>query len=95
MEDYFPIGATWHYGHEIVGRRVVKSFFTTEVVGDTLINGQIAKKLLISDSNKPYHQNDQIIIRQIGQRVEYLQRDSFHLLYDFGARIGDTLSIDF
>ena len=95
LDDYFPIGATWHYGHEIIGQRVIKSFFTTEVIGDTLIDGQSAKQLLISDINKPYHQNDEIIIRQIGRRVEYLQRDSFYLLYDFGATIGDTVSIDF
>lgn len=59
------------------------------------IDGRTAKKLLISDTNKPYHQNEQIIIRQVGQQVEYLQKDSFHLLYDFGAATGDTLSIDF
>lgn len=96
--EYMPIGAKWHYGHEIFGDLVAKNFFTVEVISDTIIDNQRAKILRLDEINelyKPYFNDSLIIIRQIGHRIEYLQEDTFHLLYDFGAEVGDTFSINF
>ncbi|MDD4993750.1 MAG: leucine-rich repeat domain-containing protein [Paludibacter sp.] len=89
--EFAPIGAKWHYSQ--TGIIDLDTYKTIESVGDTIIEGKTCRKLVETSRNGfapirairiMYSKNDSI--------SEYYN-SSFHLLYDFGAVKGDTITI--
>jgi hypothetical protein len=55
---------------------------------DTMIDGYVCKVVKVIDTQYQFCIN---IFRQDGDRIYYYLENQFHLLYDFGASVGDTL----
>lgn len=92
--EWAPIGATWHYQYG--GPGPVLELIRIESIKDTLINGTLARLLrqtLVHDHEGDEENLDNIFLRQVNGSVFYLVNDSFHLLYNFDAKPGDTLRI--
>ncbi|MBK8501753.1 MAG: T9SS type A sorting domain-containing protein [Saprospiraceae bacterium] len=92
--EWAPIGATWHYQYG--GPGPVLKLIRIESVKDTLIHGTPARLLrqtLLNDHEGDEENLGNIFLRQINGSVFYLVNDSFHLLYNFDAKPGDTLRI--
>ena len=92
-QEFAPIGAKWHYSQGTLNPELI-AFKTIESISDTTINGKDCKKLIeVSEYNPPfmpwlfmYSSNDSVFIYKEG---------TFHLLYDFGAIAGDTLTLGY
>ncbi len=93
--EWAPLGAVWHYNYSYFGPD--RSYSTIEVVADTVINGKAGKILRQQVHNPNYEKGvrdlGRIIVHQDGERVYYWVIDRFTLLYDFSAKVGDTLKI--
>jgi hypothetical protein len=92
--EWAPIGATWHYQYG--GPGPVLKLIRIESIKDTLINGKSARLLrqtLVHDHEGDEENLGNIFIRQVNGSVFYWVNDSFHLLYNFDAKPGDTLRI--
>lgn len=90
--QWAPNDAIWHYG-------VIESVFASqqgyekaEVVGDTIINSRICKKL----RGRRYGYNNQLVSEKIwitfsdSDKVYLQTHGTFKVLYDFSANVGDT-----
>ena len=92
-QDFAPIGAIWHYTQGTVNPNYT-TFKTLESVSDTTIQGIECRKIVEVGSPSStvvsylymYSEND---------RVFFYADDSFHLLYDFGAIGGDTVTLGY
>jgi uncharacterized protein YlzI (FlbEa/FlbD family) len=85
-QNFAPVGATWHYSYQTIDPHLI-SFEKIESVSDTTINGILCKKLVASNSVQEYYvysKNDSVFV---------YKENSFHLLYDFGATTGDTITL--
>lgn len=95
--EFAPVKTTWHYGHQATDETgTVNDFFTLTSIKDTLVFSVSPSKVL--EINTPTFTNlkkRRFIIRQKGQRIEYVENDRYYLLYDFAATTGDTLNIRF
>lgn len=97
---WIDTGATWHY--EKTGH--YNGLDKIEFVGDTLIQDQTCQKLQISSYTfAPSEWGGGIMSTSIsekytyssGDTVFYLVNDQFHILYNFGAQVGDTWELGF
>lgn len=92
-QEFAPIGAKWHYSQGTLNPELI-AFKTIESISDTLIEGKSCKKLNQVSAYMPpntpslflYSSNDSVFVYEKG---------SFHLLYDFGAVAGDTLTLGY
>ncbi len=84
-QPWAPIGAEWYYG--CVTWQEYPSYTHYEVTKDTLINGKLCS-LLQSKAKNEYMYEEK-------QKVYYYFQDSFHVIYDFSAKVGDTVLISF
>ncbi len=85
-QDFAPIGATWHYSYQTINPNII-SFKKIESVSDTTINGVLCKKFKENTSNVSYYlysKNDSVFV---------YKENTFHLLYDFGANAGETITL--
>lgn len=85
-QDFAPIGAVWHYSYQTIDPNVI-SFKKVESVSDTTINGIQCKKIRENTSNEAYYvysKNDSVFV---------YKENSFHLLYNFGANSGETITL--
>ncbi len=92
--EWAPIGATWHYLHD--GPESVTELILMESVKDTIILGMTVRKLtqtLFHDHDGAKEDLGDIFLLQDSNKVYYFVQDSFHLLYDFDAKVGDTIQI--
>ncbi len=85
--NWAPIGAVWNYIiPSITGG---SSSYNLIAVKDTVIEGKLCRKM----------QNDfgnvRIFFHTQGDSVLHYTDDQFKLLYDFSARAGDTIKIDY
>lgn len=94
-------GAVWHYAWSGVGSG---GFIKIEYQKDTLINSKVCKKLLPLDYEFIANQYDQTVLLGIdtmpgqftyvnGDTVFYLVNGKFSVLYNFGAKPGDTWNL--
>ena len=92
-QQFAPVGAKWHYSQGTLNPELI-AFKTLESISDTTINGKDCRKLIeVSAYNPPftpslfmYSSNDSVFVYKEG---------TFHLLYDFGAVAGDTLTLGY
>ena len=92
--EFAPIGATWYYGitEAMWGDR---GYLKVTSADTTVIDGKKAK-VLVSE----YHQSDggvfprsAIYIYQTGDSVLFYRDGDFHLVYNFGLNVGDTMEL--
>ncbi|MBL1143922.1 MAG: T9SS type A sorting domain-containing protein [Bacteroidetes bacterium] len=90
-QTYFPEGATWTY-HEPSFMSNSFSYTTIEAMGDSIFNGDTLSYLK-GTVTCSVGKNE--LLKQIGDQVYKLNKcdSSYTLLYDFGASVGDTLTI--
>ena len=90
--EFAPIGATWYYGNteSMFGDT---GFTKTTVTDSAVIDGKKVK-VLVSE----YHQSDSgvfprdtIYAYQTGDSVLFYRDGDFHLVYNFGLNVGDTM----
>jgi hypothetical protein len=92
-QDFAPIGTTWHYSYYPFIPTVI-TYLKIESVADTTINDVQCKKLkstvadIFSETNYyyMYSKNDSVF---------FYKDNAFHLLYDFGANKGDTITLGY
>lgn len=89
-KEFAPIGAKWHYTEPYLKE---SNFILMESVGDTTINGLNCRILKISRNGSEFISNE--YIAQSGDAIRYYNHNTneFHTLYDFSARIGDTIQV--
>lgn len=95
--NFAPIGASWYY--ETQGM-FTRGYIRMEVEKDTVIDGQACIKL-----QREWHrielqfgvlqegQQPPLYLSQNGDTVMIYHNGGFHLLFDFGAEIGDTWTV--
>ena len=94
-QEFAPIGAKWHYSQGTLNPNL-ETFKTIESKGDTLINGidcriLIEVERITTDTTKTtYH-----YFSSRNDSVFFFKEDQFHLLYDFGAMPGDTITLGY
>jgi hypothetical protein len=85
--EFAPIGAEWFYTY--TSADPLKSCEHYKSLKDTVIDNKICK-MVISNST-----SDTTIFFQDEKKIYYYQNDEFHLIYDFGVNIGDTICFSF
>ncbi|MBO7598078.1 MAG: T9SS type A sorting domain-containing protein [Bacteroidales bacterium] len=92
--EFAPIGATWYYGI-IEAMWGDKGYLKVTSADTTVIDGKKAK-VLVSE----YHQSDggvfprdTIYVYQTGDSVLFYRDGDFHLVYNFGLNVGDTMEL--
>ena len=92
-QDFAPIGSIWHYTQGTVNPDYI-TYKTLESVSDTIIQGIECRKIVevgrSSSTIVSYH-----YMYSENGRVFFYADDSFHLLYDFGANKGDTVTLGY
>ena len=98
---WIDTGATWHYDWS----GILPAFDKIEYIGDTVIQKKTCQTLQVSSYMfAPLEQGGELLNTDISKRytysngdtVFYLVNDNFHILYNFGAQVGDSweLGID-
>lgn len=92
--EFAPIGATWYYGitEAMWGDR---GYLKVTSADTTVIDGKKVK-VLVSE----YHQSDGGVFKmdtiytyQTGDSVLFYRDGDFHLVYNFGLNVGDTMEL--
>jgi len=87
--EWFPIGAEWFYSKQ--ESSLNKDFFIVSVEGDTVIAGRQARII----KSPIYSNNDNLIfVSAQGQDSVFIfseAHQSWEILYDFSAKVGDTI----
>lgn len=99
--DFAPIGAKWHFNYAESMLPWYQGFLLIESVSDTIINDVDCRKLVKTIYEYDYENNEVVeplvigheFITQVNDSVLIYRDGKFKKLYDFGAEIGDTLSI--
>lgn len=92
--EFAPIGATWYYGRT-ESMQFDMGFVKTTVTGTAVIGGKNAK-ILLSEyhwSNGQVTPRDTIYAYQTGDSVLFYLDGDYHLVYNFGLNVGDTMEI--
>jgi len=92
-QEFAPIGAKWHYSQGTVNPTLI-SFKTIESIADTSINGKGCKKLKAASQYKASY-TASLFMYSANDSVFVFKEGDFHLLYDFGAVTGDTITIGY
>lgn len=94
-QDWFPIGAKWHYNTELCDiESPFCGYYTLEVVRDTFLAGQQAKVLQLNEFGSGSLFLDSLeIVYEASNRVYRYYEGTFHLIYDLNLTSGDTLTI--
>ena len=92
---WIDTGATWHYDWS----GILPAFDKIEYTGDTVIQDKTCQTLKISSYMfAPLEQGGELLSTDISKRytfsngdtVFYLVNDNFHILYNFGAQVGES-----
>lgn len=92
-QDFAPIGSIWHYTQGTVNPDYI-TYKTLESVSDTTIQGIECRKIVEIGSPSSTVASYHYMYSENG-RVFFYADDSFHLLYDFGANKGDTVTLGY
>ena len=92
---WIDTGATWHYDWS----GILPAFDKIEYTGDTVIQDKTCQTLQVSSYMfAPLEQGGELLNTYFSKRytysngdtVFYLVNDNFHILYNFGAQVGDS-----
>ena len=92
-QEFAPVGAKWHYDQGTFYPDLT-SYQTLESISDTIINGISCRKLM-KISRMAGTEISWLYMYSVNDRVFFFAGNSFHLLYDFGAITGDTVTVDY
>lgn len=92
-QEFAPIGAIWHYD-QFTFNPTLTTYQTIESVSDTIINGVSCKKMK-RISRMAGTQTSYLYMTSVNDQVFHYADNGFHLLYDFGAQAGDTLTLGY
>jgi hypothetical protein len=95
QQHFAPVGAKWYYTPHCNGVSNCE-YFTFESVADTLVDGQVARKIIYTNHTPDVDEvipDATLIMYGDSNKIYYHFEDEFHVLYDFSAEIGDTLNI--
>ena len=85
--EFAPLGATWYYSVADGNGNPLGSYEKYVSIADTIIDGKNCR-LVVSPT-------DTIIFYSNNGKIYNVFRGHFLLTYDFGAKVGDTIAIDF
>jgi len=95
-QEWAPIGAEWDYGYQEFYMPSGLFWYHLEVEKDTVINSISCRKIVQTntDPDGVVEQNN-LFTYEINDSVFYYysHTDAFHLIYDFVANVGDTLTL--
>ena len=89
--DFAPIGAKWHYSQ--AGIIDMQTYKTIESVSDTMIEGKSCRKLLETSRTMIAPERPIRYMYSRNDSVSEYYNHSFHLLYNFRAQKGDSITI--
>ena len=92
-QQFAPIGAKWHYDQETVNPDLT-TYQTIESISDTIINGIYCRKLM-KISRMAGTEISWLYMYSLNDSVLFYAENGFHLLYDFGAITGDTITLGY
>ncbi|HLO90012.1 MAG TPA: choice-of-anchor L domain-containing protein [Lentimicrobium sp.] len=92
-EPFAEAGAEWYYtlteNSELIGYK------TISYLSDTLINDKICSKMIEQDYEQSLSSQVFHYMYQRNDSVYFYKEGDFHLLYDFGAEAGDTITLGY
>lgn len=91
-QDFAPIGAKWYYSMACWESPYDCGYYSFEVLRDTTLLGKSAKIISYSENGLLKIDGQQILYAD-SDKVYYWMNNDFHLLYDFNAQAGDTLTL--
>jgi hypothetical protein len=91
-QNFAPIGAKWQYSMACWGNPYDCGYYSFEVIRDTTLLGKSAKVISYSENGLLRIDGQQILYAD-SDKVYYWMNNDFHLLYDFNAQAGDTLTL--
>jgi len=98
QQPFAPIGAKWYYTpHCLFIPTANCGYFTFESVADTLIDNQMARKIIYTKHNSLGSEvipEATVVMYGDGDKIYYHFENEFHVLYDFTLEIGDTININ-
>jgi len=83
QQEFAPIGAEWYYTNAISAESDLSSYVKYQSVGDTLIEGKNCR--IVEGNDETY------FLYEENSKVYYF-KNSFNLIYDFTASVGDTIT---
>ncbi|MEI7981065.1 MAG: T9SS type A sorting domain-containing protein [Bacteroidota bacterium] len=92
-QEFAPIGAKWHYDQGTFNPDLT-TYQTFESISDTVINGISCRKLM-KISRMAGTEMSWLYMYSVNDSVFFYSGNSFHLLYDFGAMTGDTVTVGY
>ena len=92
-QEFAPIGAKWHYDQGTFNPGLT-TYQTLESISDTIINGIPCRKLM-KISRMAGTEISYMYMYSVNDSVLFYAANGFHLLYDFGAVTGDTITVGY
>ncbi len=92
-QEFAPIGAKWHYDQGTFNPDLT-TYQTIESISDTVINGIPCRKLM-KISRMAGTETSYLYMYSVNDSVFFYAGNGFHLLYDFGAITGDTVTVGY
>jgi hypothetical protein len=93
-QEFAPIGSKWHYDEGTI-TPVVMTFLNIESVSDTIISGISCRKLIKISRFSITPDTSYIFMYSKNDSVFFYAENAFHLLYDFSAVAGDTITLGY
>lgn len=92
-QEFAPVGAKWHYDQRTFNPDLT-TYQTIESISDTIINGITCRKLM-KISRMAGTLISYLYTYSVNDSVFFYAGNGFHLLYDFGAITGDTVTLGY
>ncbi len=93
-EPFAQAGAEWHYTLGTVNPDLFV-YKTISYVTDTMIDDKLCSKMLEQDYDQSAGSRIYHYMYQKNDSVFFFKDGLFHLLYDFGAQVGDTIELGY
>ena len=94
QQEFTPIGAKWQFEqYGCFGNPAYYGFLNIEVTKDTFLlnkNARVLSVAYINDCSENMT-NQEIILASEGDKVYHYLNESYYVLYDFSAQVGDTI----
>jgi hypothetical protein len=90
QHEFAPIGAEWYYTNTFTDPLYSCEKYTSE--RDTLIDNYTCRVVVYTNNQ---YKSTAAIFRQEGGKIYYYFKDTFHLIYDYEATVGDTVTFAF
>lgn len=93
-QEFAPVGATWHYSQATANTEII-AYKTIQSFADTVIEGKTCRKLLEISRYSLTPDTSFVYVYSSNDSVFFFRENNFHLLYSFGAQVGDTVTLGY